>query len=105
MHIVFNVTPPNVSNLFTYSSKMHHHNTRFSVAGNFYLHYSRTDHLKNSFSSIGAKMWNSSPNSDCALPKYKFKGILQNQLLDIPTQENTYVFVHTLVEIFSKYEI
>ena len=55
MHDVFNnVTPPNVSNLFTYSSKIHHHNTRFSVAGNFYLQYSRTNHLKNSFSSIGA---------------------------------------------------
>ena len=90
MHDVFNnVTPPNVSNLFTYSSKIHHHNTRFSVAGNFYLQYSRTNHLKNSASSIGPKIWNSIPNSDRALPKYKFKDILQNRLLDILTQENT----------------
>ena len=102
MHDVFNnVTPPNVSNLFTYSSKIHH-NTRFSVAGNFYLKYSITNHLKNSFSSIGAKIWNSIPNSDRALPKYKFKDILQNRLLDILTQENTYVAVHTLAETFSK---
>ena len=37
MHDVSNnVTPPNVSKLFTYSSKVHHHNTRFSAAGNFY---------------------------------------------------------------------
>ena len=37
MHDVSNkVTPPNVSNLFAYSSKVHHHNTRFSAAGNFY---------------------------------------------------------------------
>ena len=55
--------------------------------------------LKNSFSSIGAKMWNSIPNRDHALPKYKFEDILQNQLLDTLTQENTYVAVHTLVEI------
>ena len=104
MHDVFNnVTPPNVSNLFTYSSTIHHHNTRFSVAGNFYVQYSRTDHLKNSFPSIGAKIWNSIPDSDHAQPKYKFKDILQNRLLDILTQENNYVAVHTLVEIFNNY--
>ena len=45
------------------------------------------------------------PNSEHALPRYKCKDILQNQLLDILTQENTYVVVHTLVEIFSKYLI
>ena len=55
--------------------------------------------LKNSFSSIGAKIWNSIPNRDHALPKYKFEDILQNQLLDTLTQENTHVAVHTLVEI------
>ena len=64
-------------------------NTRFSVAGSFYLQYSRTDHLKYSFSSIGAKIWNTITNSDRALPKYKFKDILPNRLLDILTQENT----------------
>ena len=38
MHNVFNNgTPPKVSNLFTYFSKIHHCKTRFSVAGNFYL--------------------------------------------------------------------
>ena len=59
MHDVFNnVTPPNVSNFYTYSSKVHNRNKRFSVAGNFCLQYSRTDHLKNSFSNIGAKIWN-----------------------------------------------
>ena len=63
-----NVSPPNVSNSFTYSSKVHHHNTRFSAAGNFYIKHSRTDHMKNSFSRIGAKIWNSIPNSDRALP-------------------------------------
>ena len=43
------------------------------------------------------------PNSDLALPRHKFKDILQNLLLDILTQENAYVAVHTLVEIFRKY--
>ena len=73
------------------------------MSDNLNLQYSRTDHLKNSFSSIGAKIWNSVLNSDCALPKYQFKDILQNRQLDILTQENTFVALHTLVEIFSKY--
>ena len=64
MHDVSNnVIPPNVSNLFTYSSKVHHHNTRFSASGNFYIKCSRTDHMKNSFSRISAKLWNSIPVS------------------------------------------
>ena len=55
MHNVFdNVKPLNVCNLFTHSAKIHSYNARFSLAGNFYLQYSRTDHLRNSFSSIDA---------------------------------------------------
>ena len=104
MHDVCNnVTPLIVSNLFTYSSKLHHHNTRFSAAGNFYLKHSRTDHMKNSFLRIGAKIWNSISGSDRALPKYKFKDTLQSRLLDILIQEDTYAGVRTLVHIFSKY--
>ena len=98
-----NVSPPNVSNSFTYSSKVHHHNTRFSAAGNFYIKHSRTDHMKNSFSRIGAKIWNCIPDSNRALPKYKFKNTLQSRLLDILILEDTYVGVRTLIDIFSKY--
>ena len=104
MHDLFNnVTPPNISNIFTYSSKIHHHITRFSAAGNCHIKHSRRDHLNNSFSSIGSKIWNSIPVSDCALPKYKFNDILHNRLLDTPIQGNIYVAVYTLVGIFSKY--
>ena len=100
-----NVTPPNVSYSFTYSSKVHHRNTRFSAAGNFYIKHARTDHMKSYFSRIGAKIWNvySIPDSDCALPKNKFKNTLQSQLLDILIQEDTYVGVRTLIDVFSKY--
>ena len=104
MHDVSNnVTPPNVSSLFTYSSKVHHHNTRFSAAGNFYIQHSRTDHMKNSFSRIGAKIWNCIPDSNRALPKHKFKNTLQSRLLDILILQDTYVGVRTLIDIFSKY--
>ena len=43
------------------------------------------------------------PDSDRALPKYKFKNTLQSRLLDILIQEDTYVGVLTLIDIFSKY--
>ena len=61
--------------LICHWSKINHHNTGFSMSGNLNLQYSRTDHLKNSFSSIGAKIWNSVLNSDRNLPKYQFKDI------------------------------
>ena len=47
--------------------------------------------MKNSFSTIGANIWNSIPDSDRALPKYKFKNTPQSRLLDILIQEDTYV--------------
>ena len=61
--------------------------------------------MKNSFSRIGAKKWNSIPDSYHALLKYKFKNTLQSQLLDILLKEDTYVGVLTLIDIliFSKY--
>ena len=44
------------------------------------------------------------PDSDRALPKYKFKNTLQSRLLDILIQEDTFVGVRTLIDIFSKYQ-
>ena len=50
--------------------------------------------MKNSFERIGAKIWNSIPDSDRALANYKFKNTLQSRLLDcILIQEDTYVGV------------
>ena len=39
--------------------------------------------MKNSFSRIGVKISNSIPDSDRALPKYKFKNTLHSRRLDI----------------------
>ena len=62
MHDVYNkVIPSNISDLFTPTHDIHHYNTRFSSTGNFYINYSRLNHHKISFSSIGAKIWNSMP--------------------------------------------
>ena len=54
---------------------------KYWCTGNFYIKHSRTDQVKNSFSRIGAKIWNSVPDSDRVLPKHKFKNTLQGQLL------------------------
>ena len=59
--------------------------------------------MKNSFSRIGAKIRNRIPDSNRALPRYKFKNTLQSRLLDILIVEDTYVGVRTLIDIFSKY--
>ena len=59
--------------------------------------------LSTRVSRIGANIWNSIPDSDRAVPEYKFKNTLQCWLLNILMQEDTYVDVCTLVDIFSKY--
>ena len=84
VHNVFNNgTPPKVSNLFTHFSKIHHHKTRFSVAGNSYLKQLRTDHNMKNWCKDMEQIWNIVPDSDHALPKYIFKNTLPSWLLDI----------------------
>ena len=80
MHdFVNNLTPPNVSELFSYSSeKKHYSYTRSSAAGNLYLKHLRTEHMKNSFSRLGAWIWNSIPICLRSPTKYEFKRLLQD---------------------------
>ena len=74
MHDVSNnSSPANISNLFLYPTQVHSYNTRFSEIGSFNIKYSRTNHLKHSFSIFGARIWNSIPRSIRILPKHKFK--------------------------------
>ena len=58
-------------------------------------------HMKNLFSRIGVKIWNSIPDSDRPL---KFKNTLQSRLLNILIREDTYVGLrtYTLIDIFSR---
>ena len=68
-----NSLPANSSNLFLYPTQVHSYNTRFSATGSFNIKYSRTNQLKHSFSILGARIWNSIPQSIRILPKHKFK--------------------------------
>ena len=106
MHDVSNNSlPANISNLFLYPAQVHSYNTRFSEIGNFNIKYSRTNHLKHSFSIFGARIWNSIPQSIRILSKHKFKDSLHQLLLHILELEDTYVDTPTLVNKLSKMNV
>lgn len=57
MHDFFNkLSPSNISYLFDCSNEIHNFNTRFSLAGNYYIKYSRSNHLLKSFQDRGQIM-------------------------------------------------
>ena len=65
-------------------------------AGNFKTKVPKILDLKLSTKQIFSENWrwvpmNGIPDSDRALPKYKFKNTPQSRLLDILIQEDTYV--------------
>ena len=98
MHDVSNnLTPPDISTLFTYSNSIHHHHSRFSSKNNFYIKRSRINELKNSFSRIVATIWNSVPPDIRKLSKHNFKKKLHEALLKVLSLEDTYVDVSTLI--------
>ena len=72
----------------------------FQNSVNRYLKFSRTEHSKISFSVLGAKTWNRISNCLHSLPKYKFKRMLHNPLLNILIQEYKYVGIHSLIDKF-----
>ena len=100
MHDVYNnVVPSNISDLFTPAQDIHHYNTRSSSSGNFHTNYSRLNHHKNSFSIIGAKIWNRIPEVMRKLPKHRFKKKITEWLLQIFLKQDSYVDVDTLNEM------
>ena len=84
------VIPSNISDLFTPTQDIHHYNTRFSSTDNFYINYSWLNHHKNSFPSIGVKIWNSIPEDLRKLPKQIF------------LKQDSYVDIHMLINEMKK---
>ena len=80
MHdISTNSAPKNTSDyLFTRSSDVHSHNTRFSDVGNLYVNKSRLSIRLNSFFHFGAKLWNCLKPEFRKLRKKPFKNNLIN---------------------------
>ena len=97
-----NVTPSNLTDLFTPTYKVHNYNTRSSAAGNYYVDHSRLDHLNNSFSRMGPRIWNSIPEYLRKLPKHIFKKKLTAILFKILRAQDTYVDKQNIIDNISK---
>ena len=103
MHDVHNnLSPRNISNLFSSASAIHTYNTRFSSAGNLYTKYSRLTHQIKSFSRRGVLIWNSIPPDLRKLSEPCFKNKLQHYLLQILNQEEDYVGIPTIIPHLQK---
>ena len=68
----------------------------YSSKHNFYIKRSRINQLKNSFSRIGAKIWNSVLHGFKKLSKHYLKKKLHEAILKVLSPEDTYVDVSTL---------
>jgi hypothetical protein len=77
-----NKVPSNISSLFKTVRQIHSYNTRASAAQNLYIKHSRTNILKNSFSRVGAKLWNQIPQDIKNLSKQLFKKKMKKSLFD-----------------------
>ena len=80
----------NIQELFLPLSRVHSYSTRASTSQNFYRKKSNLEIKKNSFSRLGAKLWNEIPNKLRTLSKHKLKFNIRASLLDILETGNTY---------------
>ena len=104
MHdISTNSAPQNICDLFTCSSDLHTHNTRFSDAGNLYINKSRLRIQLNSFSIFGAKLWSCLKPDLRKLRKQPFKNKIHQFLLAVLGNEDDYVDVSTLMLKITNY--
>ena len=104
LDITTNSAPQNICNLFTFTQDIHQHNTRSASSGNYmyYINHSRLNHHKNSFSIVGAKIWNSIPESYLSLPKHIFKKKIQALLFVTLETLDSYADTRTLISEIKK---
>ena len=93
-----NQAPVNMSNLFQKTSNIHSDNTRSSTSGKFYVKSSRLEIQNNSFSRLGAKLWNKIPSHITNLPKKAFKRILRELLFHILEMEDDYIKISLITK-------
>ena len=74
----------------------HTYNTRFSDTGNFYVNKSRLSVRLNSFSALGAKVWNCLKLDLHKLRKRLFKYKIHQFLLAVLDDEDDYVDISSL---------
>ena len=103
MHDIFNDSaPPNISDLFTLTKNVHQYKTRSSSSDNYYINFSKTNQHKNSFSVIGAKIWNSISQNTKELPKHLFKKEIQRNVFSILGQRDNYADLPLIIDEMNK---
>ena len=101
MHdVLINLSPRNISNLFSSVNVIHTYSTRFSSAGNLYTEYSRLIHQIKSFSRRGVMIWNSIKT--LKLSRSHFKNKMRHYLLQLLEQEEDYVGIPTIITFTKK---
>ena len=96
--LMHDLAPQNLKNLFTRLASIHSYNTRAAAAGKFHVIHSRTKQQNQSFSRLGARIWNKIPKLFKSKPKQLFKKQLQTKLLQFLVHEGVYVDVYNLAD-------
>ena len=102
LDITTNSAPQNICNLFTSTQDIHQYNTRSASSGNYYINHSRLNHHKNSFSIVGAKIWNSISESYRRLPKHIFKKKIKTLLFETLESLDSYADTSTIISEIKK---
>lgn len=94
--------PLNLKNQFTRITSIHSYNTRAVATGKFHVIHLRTKQQNQSFSSLGARIWNKIREFLQSQLKQSFKKHLQTELLQfLVHHEGVYVIVYNLaVKLF-----
>ena len=98
-----NTAPHNISHLFIPTQQIHSYSTRSSSSGNYYISHSRLNQKNDSFSIMGAKIWNSIPENLRNSSKSLFKEKVHTILLKIFEVQDRYADLNTIISDFKKY--
>ena len=103
MHDVLNnLSPRNISNLFSSVNVIHTYSTRFSSACNLYTKYSRLTHQIKSFSRRGVMIWNSIPQDLRKLSRSHFKNKMRHYLHKFSSRRRIMLAYQLLCHIYKK---
>ena len=97
-----NTAPHNISHLFIPTQQIHSYSTRSSSSGNYYISHSRLNQKNDSFSIMGAKIWNSIPENLRNSSKSLFKEKVHTILLKIFEVQDRYADLNTIISDFKK---
>ena len=92
-----------ILHLFTSLASIPSYNTRAAAAGKFHVIHLQTKQQNQSFSMLGAKIWNKTPDLLKSKPKQLCKKHLQTKLLQFLVHEEVYVDVYNVADKLFSY--